>query len=109
MIIFFDLHKVEGPMLWMPPPVAMETIMKVFNEDRMAHPKRAHVFLVPRLMTHMWRKHLRKVKNVLIAITAGDHFWGKSQHKTLILIIVLPFAHVKTYRGPMGCTLIGDI
>ena len=35
----FDLHKVEGQRLWMSPPSAMETIMEVFNEDRMAHPK----------------------------------------------------------------------
>ena len=29
-----DMYKVEGPRLWIPPPVAMETIMEVFNEDR---------------------------------------------------------------------------
>ena len=33
----FDLHRMEGPRFWMPPPVAIETIMEVFNEDRMAH------------------------------------------------------------------------
>ena len=27
----FDLHNVEGPRIWMPPPAAMETIMEVFN------------------------------------------------------------------------------
>ena len=95
----FDLHKVEGPRLWMP-PAAMETIMEVFNEDRMAHRKRAYVFVVPRLMTHPWRKQLGKDADVLMIITAGDHFWEKSQHKSLILAIVLPFAYVGNYRGP---------
>ena len=52
----FDLHDVEDLRLWMPPPAAMETIIEVFNEDRMAHPKHAHVFVVPRLMTHLWRR-----------------------------------------------------
>ena len=73
--LFFDLHKVEDPRLWMPPPDAMETIMEMFNEDRMAHPKQAHLFVVPRLMVQLWRKHLGKDADVLMTITAKDHFW----------------------------------
>ena len=69
----------------------METIMEVFNEDRMAHPKRSHVFVVPRLMTHFWRKQLGKEADVLMTITARDHFWEKSQQEPPILAIVLPF------------------
>ena len=75
----FDLQKVEGARLWILPPAAMETTMEVFNEDRMAHLKQAHVFVVPRLMVHLWRKHLRKDADALMTITAGDHFRGKSQ------------------------------
>ena len=87
-------------MLWMPPPTAMETFMGVFNEDTMVHPKRAHVFVVPRLMIHLWRKHLGKDADVLTTIITRNHFWERSQHGPLILAIVLPFAYVKTYRGP---------
>ena len=96
----FDLHKVEGPRLWMPPPTSMETVMEVFNKDRMAHPRRTHVFVVPMLMTHLWRLHLGKDVDILMTITAEDHFWEKSQHEPRILAIVLPFAYVETYRGP---------
>ena len=86
---------VEGPRLWELPPAAMEPIMEVFNEDRMAHPCRAHVFMVPRLMTHLWRKQLGKDTDLLMTIAAGDHFWEKSQHEPLILTIILPFAYVE--------------
>ena len=79
----------------MPPPAAMETIMEVFNEDRMVHLKQSHVFVVPSLMTHLWRKHLGKYAYVLMIITTGDHFWGKSQHEPPILVIISPFAHVQ--------------
>ena len=58
----------------MPSPAAMERIMEVFNEDRMPHPYRAHVFVVPRLMTHLWRKQLGKDVDVLMTISTGDHF-----------------------------------
>ena len=35
---WFQLWKVPEPRLWVLPPAAMETIMEVFNEDRLAHP-----------------------------------------------------------------------
>ena len=81
----FDLHKVEDPRLWMSPPAAMETVIEVFNEDRMARPKLAHVFVVPRLMAHLWRKYLGEDTYALMTITARDHFWDKSQHEPVIL------------------------
>ena len=77
----FDLHKVEERMLWMPPHTAMETDIEAINEKRMAYPNRAPVLVLPRLMTHLWRKHLGKDTDVLMTITAGDHFWDKSPHK----------------------------
>ena len=49
---WFELQKVSGPRLWMPPPAAMGTVLEVFNEDQLAHPWNPHVFVVPRLMTH---------------------------------------------------------
>ena len=52
------------------------------------------------IMTHLWRKQLGKDANFLMTIPAGDHFWNKSQHKPLIIAIVLPFAYVENYRVP---------
>ena len=97
----FDLYKVDGPRLWMPLPAMIETMMEVFNEYRVAHPGNAHIFTVPRLMRYLWRTHLGNDDvDILITIATRDHLWDKSQHKPLILAIVLPFAYVKTYSGP---------
>ena len=84
----------------MPPPEAMETIMEVFNEDRIAHPWNPHVFVVPRLMTHLWRKHLGKDADLILTVTLGEKFWGKPQHEPLIVTVVIPLSHVNDYRGP---------
>ena len=70
----FNLHKVDGPRLCMPPPATMETVMEVFNEDRMAHPHTMHVFALPRLMPYLWMQYLGKDADVLVTITTGDHF-----------------------------------
>ena len=58
----FDLLNVEGSRLWMPPPAAIKTIMVVFNDDRLAHPHCIDVLVVPRLMTHLWRNHLKRTQ-----------------------------------------------
>ena len=54
----FELPFLEADRPWMLPPAAMETAMDLFNEDRIAHPWNAHVFAIPRIMTHLWRKNL---------------------------------------------------
>ena len=59
-----------------------------------------HVFAIPRLMTHLWRRQLSKDADVLFTINFGESFWLCSMHETLIVLIVLPLAHVSKYRGP---------
>ena len=98
--MWFELRDVEGPRLWFPPPAAMEVAMEMFNEDRMAHPQNPHVFVVPRLMTHLWRKNLGKDADLMFTVESGVHFWGTSQHEPLIVAIVLPFSYTPNYSGP---------
>jgi hypothetical protein len=97
---WFLLHTFEDPRLWVPPPAAMETVVEMFNEDRLAHPHIPHVFVVPRLMTHLWRKQLRKDVDLMFTVSCGASFWPHSMHEPLIVMIVLPFAHVPRYHGP---------
>ena len=97
---WFRLRDIRGHRLWMPPPAAMETIVEVFNEDRIVYPHLAHVFVVPRLMTHLWRKQLFKDADVVFYVKAGAPFWPSSMHEPLTVIIVFPLAYVQNYRGP---------
>ena len=97
---WFELQGVSGPRLWVPPPAAMATALEVFYEDRIAHPWKPHVFVVPRLMTHMWRKSLSKDAGLVFTVQVGEHFWDASQHKPLIIDLVLPLLHAPNYRGP---------
>ena len=57
---WFTLYENDKPRLWFPPPGAMATVIELFNDDRLVHPGIPHVFCVPRLMTHFWRKALGK-------------------------------------------------
>jgi hypothetical protein len=72
----------------------------LFSDDRLAHPHWPHVFVIPRLMTHMWRKVLGKDADVLFTVPAGVSFWATGQFEPLIVAIVFPFAHIPRYTGP---------
>ena len=83
----------------------METVVELFNEDRLAHPHTPHVFSIPCLMTHLCRRQLSKDTDVLFTINVGPFFLLYSMHEALVLLILLPVAHVPNYRGP--CVLWG--
>jgi hypothetical protein len=72
----------------------------LFGDDRLAHPQWPHVFVIPRLMTHLWRKNLGKVADVLFTVSAGVPFWTAGQFEPLIVAIVFPISHVRRYTGP---------
>lgn len=97
---WFNLHEIPGHRLWIPPPAAMSTVMEVFAEDHLVNPHLAHVFVIPRLMTHLWRKHLFKDADLKFYVQAGAPFWPRSMHEPLTVVVVLPLAHVPKYRGP---------
>ena len=97
---WFSLRDILTPRLWVPPPAAMETVVELFNDDRLARPHIPHVFAVPRLMTHLFRKALSKDADLMITIKAGAPFWPKSMHEPLMLFVMLPVHHHADHRGP---------
>ena len=82
------------------PPSAMEVALELLSEDRLAHPQWPHVFVVPRMMMHMWCKDLMKNADLLFTVTAQVPFWTAGQFEPLIVAIVLPLMHVPRYTGP---------
>jgi hypothetical protein len=96
----FELRDLKAARLWMLPPSAMEVALELLCEDRLAHPQWPHVFVVPRLMTHMWRKDLMKNADLLLTVPAQVPFWTAGQFEPLIVAIVLPLMHVPSYTGP---------
>ena len=96
----FELRDLQAARLWMLPPAAMEVVMELLCEDRLAHPQWPHVFVVPRLMTHFWRKDLMKNADLFFTVPAEVPFWNAGQFEPLIVAIVLPLSHVQSYTGP---------
>ena len=97
---WFSLYSSEAPRFWSPPPSAMETVMELFNEDRLMNPHLPHIFAVPRLMTHLWRKALSKDADLMFSVESGTPFWPTHMHEPLIIAIVFPFLHAPSHSGP---------
>jgi hypothetical protein len=49
----FELKDIKAARLWMLPPAAVEVVIELLWEDKLAHPQWPHVFCVPCLMTHI--------------------------------------------------------
>ena len=96
----FELKDLKAARLWLVAPAVMETALELFCDDRLAHPQWPHVFVIPRLMTHMWRKNLGKDADVLFTVPTGVKFWASCQFEPLIVAIVFPLAHIPRYTGP---------
>jgi hypothetical protein len=83
----------------MMPPVTMEVVLELFCKDRLAHPYWPHVFVVPHLMTHLWRKDLINNADLLFMVPAQVPFWTSGQFKPLIGAVMLSLSHVPSYTG----------
>ncbi|EJK69227.1 hypothetical protein THAOC_09530, partial [Thalassiosira oceanica] len=102
----------QGARIWMPPPAVMEVAMEQFNDDRLVSPHNLHVFAIPSLMTHLWRRRLSKAADILFTVPVGGHpghFWATHQHEPLIVAIVFPLGFVDRYFGPWAVRGHDDI
>ena len=96
----FKLWDLKAARLWMLPPSTMEVALELLCEDCLTHPQWPHVFVVPRLMMHLWRKDLMKNSDLLFTVPAQVPFWTARQLEPLIVAIVLPLMYVPSYTGP---------
>lgn len=82
--------------LWTPPPAAADAAIEQLAFSRHKRPSLLHLFVCPRLMTHLWRKRLFKTADVLFVLPAGHRntVWADSMFEPLLVGICLPFLPV---------------
>eukprot|EP00956_Cyclotella_meneghiniana_P007532 scaffold10178_cov23-Cyclotella_meneghiniana.AAC.4 len=97
---WFRLKDINEPRLWIPPPTAMLAVLEMFNDNHLSHPHLPHVFVVPRLMTHLWRKQLTKDADLVFTVQCDPDFWPAAMHEPLVVLIVFPLTFVDSYKGP---------
>jgi hypothetical protein len=84
--------------LWAPAPAAADVAVEEMMRARHKDPRSMHVFVVPKLMTYLWRKRLYKEADVSFEVPVGVPFWDKTMHERLIVVIVFPLFDFSPWR-----------
>lgn len=78
--------------IWSPPPAAAFDAMSELIKARHKNPNVAHIFVCPRLYTHMWRKSLMKFADCCFYVPVGAiPEWTVDMHEPLMIGVFLPF------------------
>ena len=72
---WFEWYRQDMSRIWTTSPTAMETVVELFNGDRLVHPHILHVFSISCVITHLWRKQLSKDVDVLFTVNVGLYFF----------------------------------
>lgn len=88
-----DSHQVFG---WFPPPAIGDIAIEQLSLSRHKRPNLTHIFVCPRLMTHLWRKKLYRHADLVFTLPVGARstVWPSSMFEPLIVGIFLPFLSV---------------
>ncbi len=80
-------------LLWHPPPAAAGAAIEQLGYSRHKRQRITHIFVCPRLMTHLLRKRLFKISDFLFHLPAGhrDTVWPAHMFEPLTFGILLPF------------------
>jgi hypothetical protein len=85
--------------LWSPPPVAADIAIDELLVSRHKRHHINHIFIVPRLYTHTWRKKLFKVSDLVFEVPPGARsFWPSFTHEPLVIGLTLCFSSAHPWQ-----------
>jgi hypothetical protein len=99
----------SGVFIWTPQPCAAEAAVEELRRARHKRQKSKHLFVVPRLMTPYWRKHLHKAADLVLTLKPGHPAWPLEMLEPLTLAFVFPFISQKPWqlRGSFQLLALG--
>jgi hypothetical protein len=77
--------------LWCPAPVVAAVALEELRKSRHKRPDLTHIFVCPKLMTPLWRKHLLRTCCLSFYVDPGLSHWPDSMHESLLIGIYLPY------------------
>jgi hypothetical protein len=98
-----------GMYVWCPPPSAADAALDQLCKCNMKRPGGvASLFIVPRLITSIWRKRGFRVGTFSFTIPSATAVWKKGQHKPLICMVCLPLYCHRPW-SLRGTKLVGGV
>ena len=99
----------KGIFVWTPSPCAGEAAVEELQRARHKRQNSHHLFVIPRLMSPTWRKHLHKSADLILSLKPGHKAWPTHMHEPLTLAFIFPFIRHKPWqlRGSIQLLALG--
>jgi hypothetical protein len=81
----------SGKYLWSPAPAAAAAAVEELRKSRHKRTCSTHVFIVPRLMSPLWRKHLFKAADLVLVLPQGHPAWPDDMLEPLTIAFCFPY------------------
>jgi hypothetical protein len=93
-------NKQLDTLLWSPAPVIAVVALEELRKSRHKRPDLTHIFICPKLMTPLWRKHLLRTCCFSFYVDPGLSHWPDEMHESLLVGVYLPYlpCYPWTYR-----------
>ena len=102
----------KGSFVWAPPPAAADVALEQLRKARLKRQNSWHVFVVPKLYTELWRKHLYRACDIVFEIEANNTVWPASNFEPLVMGICAPFLKCRPWqvrRSPATVEVAGKL
>jgi hypothetical protein len=105
---WFTNGMTEGNFVWTPAPAAAEVAAEQMARAIHKHPTSCHIFVVPRLMTALWRRRIGKLADVRLSLAPGFLHWKPGRHEPLLIYFCLPLSKHRPWKL-QGCRLVAQV
>ena len=97
----------SGKYLWSPAPAAASAAVEELRKARHQRVESTHVFIVPRLMTPLWRKHLFKAADLVVTLPPGHVAWPAEMLEPLTIAFCFPYLSHSPWQLKRSKVLLG--
>ena len=88
----------SGVFIWTPASCAALTAVEQLRKARYKRQNSTHIFIVPRLMTPLWRKQLHKASDLLLSIPVDHKAWPTTMYEPLTFALLYPFLPFRPWQ-----------
>ena len=89
----FPREAEDDVLLWTPPPCIADIGLEYLRKSIHKRPDRVHVMIIPKLMTHLWRKNVLKTCDLSFYIDVGHPCWPEEMCESILVALYLPLLH----------------